>query len=137
MTIQVFLYLQQQLITTKEESEHKTQQIAACKSRISDLSKEVEALSSSLQEKEATVVLLEGKLPSYQKTASTPEQLSDVITLTAEIAELKQKLKEAEVQKQQATLEKDAAVQEMQSKKKVEMQLHRHLGKGFVKRTCA
>ena len=83
------------------------------------------------------VALLEGKLTPYQKTASIPEQLSDVITLTTEIAELKQKLKEAEFQKQQATLEKDAAVQEMQSRKKVEMELHRRLGKGFVKRTCA
>ena len=94
-------------------------------------------MSSSLQEKEAAVPLLEGKFTPYQKTASTPEQLSDVITLTTEIAELKQKLKEAEFQKQQATLEKYAAVQEMQSKKKVEMQLHRRLGKGFVKRTHA
>ena len=105
--------------------------------RIRQLTKEFEALSSSLQEKEATVAVLEGKLTPYQKTASTPEQLSDVITLTAEIAELKQKLQEAEFQKHQATLEKDAAVQEMKSKKKVEMQLHRRLGKGFVKRTCA
>ena len=104
---------------------------------ISRLTKDVEALSSSLQEKEATVALLEGRLPPHQKTASTPEQLSDVITLTAEIAELKQKLKEAEFQKQQATLEKDAAVQEMEAKKKVEMQLHSRLGKEFVKRTCA
>ena len=82
-------------------------------------------MSSFLGEKEATVAVLEGKLTPYQKTASTPKQLSDVITLTAEIAELKQKLKEAEFQKQQATLEKDAAIQETQSKKKVEMQLHR------------
>ena len=96
---------------------------------ISQLTKEFEALSSSLQEKEATVALLEGKLPSCQKAASTPEQLSDVITLTAEIIELKQKLKEAEFQKQQNILEKDAAVQEMEAKRKVEMQLHRHLGK--------
>jgi len=91
--------------------------------RTSQLTKEFEALSSSLDEKEATVALLEGKLQSYQKTASTPEQLSDVITLTAEIAELKQKLKEAEFQKQQNT--REAAVQDMEAKKKVEMQLHR------------
>ena len=86
-------------------------------------------MSSSLQEKEATVARLEEKLPSYQKASSTPKQLSDVITLTTEIAELKQKLKEAEYQKQQNSLEKEAAVQEMEAKKKVEMQLHRHLGK--------
>ena len=84
--------------------------------RISQLTKEFEALSSSLQEKEATVALLEGKLPSCQKAASTPEQLSDVITLTVGIVELKQKLKEAEFQKQQVTLEKDAAVQEVEGK---------------------
>ena len=79
---------------------------------------------------------LEGKLPSYQKAASTSKHLSDVITLTTEIAELKQKLREAEFHKQQATLKKDAAVQEMETNKKVEMQLHRCLGKGYVKRTC-
>ena len=79
------------------------------------------------------VALLEGKLPSCQKAASTPEQLSDVITLTVEIMELKQKLKEAEFQKQQATLEREAAVQEMEAKRKVEMELHRCLGKEFEK----
>ena len=79
------------------------------------------------------VALLEGKLPSCQKAASTPEQLSDVITLTVGIMELKQKLKEAEFQKQQATLEREAAVQEMEAKRKVEMEFHRCLGKGFEK----
>ena len=90
-------------------------------------------MSSSLQEKEATVAWLEGKLPSCQKPASTPNQLSDVIALTAEIAELKQKLKEAEYQRQQNTLEKEAAVQEMEAKKKVKVQLHRRFGKGYPK----
>ena len=90
-------------------------------------------MSSSLQEKEATVARLEGKLPSYH--ANNPKQLSDVITLTTEIAELKQKLKEAEFQKQQNTLEKEAAVQEMEAKKKVEMQLHSYLGKVILKST--
>ena len=94
-------------------------------------------MSSSLQEKEAAVALLEGKLTPYQKTASNPEQLSDVITLTAEIVELKHKLKETEFQKLQASLERNVAIQKTQSKMKVEMQLHRRLGKGFVKRTCA
>ena len=90
-----------------------------------------------LQEKEAAVALLEGKLPSCQKAASTPEQLSDVITLTVEIVELKQKLKEAEFQKQQNISEKDAAVQEMEAKRKVEMQLYRRLGKDLNKcKTC-
>ena len=101
--------------------------------RISQLAKEFEALSSSLLEKEATVARLEGKLPSCQKAASTPKQLSDAITLTTEIAELRQKLKDTEYQKQQNSLEKEAAVQEMEAKKKVELQLHRHLGKDLQK----
>ena len=90
-------------------------------------------MSSSLQEKEATIAQLEGKLLSHQKAASTPKQLSDVITLTTEIAELRQKLKDTEYQKQQNSLEKEAAVQEMEAKKKVELQLHRHLGKDLQK----
>ena len=49
--------------------------------------------------------------------------------LTTEITELKQKLQEAEVQKQQNILEREAAVQEVKAKKDEEMQLHRHLGK--------
>ena len=47
--------------------------------------------------------------------------------LTTEIAELKQKLQEAEVQKQQNILEMEAAVQEVEAKKDEEIQLHRHL----------
>ena len=72
---------------------------------------------------------LEGKLPSYQKDDSNPKLLSTVIILTTEIAELKQRLQEAEVQKQQNVLEMKAAVQEMEAKKDEEIQLHRHLGK--------
>ena len=117
------------MVATKEELEHKSQQVAFCNSQISQLTEEVEALSSSLQEKEATVAQLEGKLPSYQKDDSNPKLLSTVIILTTEIAELKQKLQEAEVQKQQNILEREAAVQEMEAKKDEEIQLHRHLGK--------
>ena len=115
--------------TTKEELEHKSQQVADRNSQISQLTEEVEALSSSLQEKEATVAQLESELQSYQKDASNPKLLSAVIILTTEIAELKQKLQEAEVQKQQNILERDAAVQEKEAKKNEEIQLHRHLGK--------
>ena len=75
---------------------------------------------------------LESELQSYQK-AATPRCLSNMITLTAETTTLKQRLQEAEFQKQQNTLEKDAALQEVEAKKKVEMQLHRHLGKVVVK----
>ena len=72
---------------------------------------------------------LESELHSDQKVASNPKLLSDILTLTTEIAELRQTLQEAEYQKQQSSLEKDVAVQEVEAKKKVEMQLHRHLGK--------
>ena len=117
------------MVVTKEELEHKSQQVAICNSQISQLTKEVEALLSSLQEKEATVAKLEGKLPSYQKDDGNPKLLSTVIMLTTEIAELKQKLQEAEIQKQQNILEMEAAVQEVEAKKDEEIQLHRHLGK--------
>ena len=109
--------------------QYKSQQIAASNSRISQLTEEVEALSSSLQEKEATVAQLESELHSHQKAASNPKLLSDILILTTEIAELRQTLQEAEYQKQQSSLEKDVAVQQVEAKKKVEMQLHRHLGK--------
>ena len=125
--------------TTKEELEHKSKQVAVCNSQISQLTEEVEALSSSLQEKEAAVAQLESELPSYQKDNSNPKLLSSVITLTTEITELKQKLQEAEVQKQQNILEMEAAVQEVKAKKDEEMQLHRHLGKivqTIFKHTC-
>ena len=114
--------------------EYKAQHVAACNSCISGLSQEVETLSSSLQEKEAAVAQLESELQSYQ-AASTPKLLSAVIALTTEIAELKKRLQEAESQRQQSFLEREAAVQEVEAKKKVEMQLHRYLGKVVVKST--
>ena len=113
--------------------QHKSQQIAVGNSRISRLSEEVKVLSDSLQKKQAAVTQLENELQSYQKAATTPKQLSDVIALTTETVKLKQRLQEAEYQKQQITLGKDAALQEVEAKKKVEMQLHRHLGKVVVK----
>ena len=90
----------------------------------------VEALSSSLKEKEAKENQIVSTFHPYQ---STPKQLSDVISLTIEIAELKQRLQEAEFQRQQNILKREAAVQEVEAKKKVEMQFHTHLGKVFVK----
>ena len=123
------------MIITKEELEHKSQQIAACNSLINNLTEEVEALLSSLLEKEAIVAQFESELHSCQKAASNLKQLSDIIALTTEIADLKQKLQEGEVQKQQAILEREAAIQEVEAKKKVEMQLHRCLGKPVAKST--
>ena len=66
---------------------------------------------------------------SHQKAASNPKLLSNILTLTTEIAELRQMWQEAEFQKRQSTLKKDVAVQEVEAKKKAEMQLHKHLGK--------
>ena len=113
--------------------QHKGQQIAVCNSCISRLSEEVKVLSDSLQKKQAAVTQLENEFQSHQKASSNPKLLSDILTLTTEIAKLRQTLQEAEYQKQQITLEKDAALQEVEAKKKVEMQLHRDLGKVVVK----
>ena len=71
---------------------------------------------------------LESALHSYQKADGNLKLLSDILTLTTEIAELRLTLQEAEYQKQQSSLEKDVAVQEVEAKKKVKRQLHRHLG---------
>ena len=112
--------------------QHKSQQIASYNIRISQLTEEVETLSSSLQEKETEVSHLESEYQSYQK-AATLKHLSDMIVLTTETAQLKQRLQEVEFQKQQTTLEKETALQEVKAKKKVELQLHRNLGKVVVK----
>ena len=90
-------------------------------------------MASSLQEKEVAVAYLESELQSHEKATSDPKLLSDILTLTTEIAELRQTLQEAEYQKQQSTLEREVADQEVEVKKKAEMQLHRHLGKVLVK----
>ena len=112
----------------KEESELKSQQIEACNADISRLSKEVEALSCSLQEKQATVSQLERKLQSHQQAAITPEQLLELLKLAPQTAELEYRLQEAEYKKQQAELEREMAVKEMKAQKKFQMQHHDKLG---------
>jgi len=92
--------------------------------RISHLTKQVEALAHSLHEKETTANHLQ-----LQQVTTTPEQLSKIITLTTQIAQLKQRLQEAEYQKQLLVMEREAAVQDMEAIQKVEVQLHKHLGK--------
>ena len=104
--------------------EYKSQQIETGDLRISHLTKQVEALARSLHEKETTATHLQ-----LQHVTTTPEQLSKIITLTTQIAELKQSLQEAEYQKQLLVMEREAAVQAMEAKQKVELQLHKHLGK--------
>ena len=104
--------------------EYKSQQIETCDLRISHLTKQVEALAHSLHEKETTATHLQ-----FQQVTTTPERLSKIITLTTQIAELKQSLQEVEYQKQLVVMEREAAVQDMEAKQKVELQLHKHLGK--------
>ena len=112
----------------KEESELKSQQIEACNANISRLNKEVEALSHSLQEKQATVSQLERKLQSHKQAAITPEQLLELLKLAPQTAELEHRLQEAEYQKQKAELEREMAIKEMEAHKKFQMQLHAKLG---------
>ena len=105
--------------------EYKSQQIETRDVHIRNLTAEVEVLSQSLHEKETTAAQLQSELQSCQKVTSTSQQL----TLTTEIAELRQRLNETEHIKQQAVLEREAAVQEVEAKQKSEVQLHKHLGK--------
>ena len=63
----------------KEESELTSQQIETCNLNISRLSKEVEALSHSLQEKQATVSLLERKLQSHKQAAEHQKQQAEMV----------------------------------------------------------
>ena len=104
----------------------KSQQIDDCNLSIRHLTDELAVLSSSLHEKETTISQLQN---AYQQVTSTPQQLSEEITLTIQIAELKQKLQEVEYQKQQVVLEREKAVQEFKSMKTLEMQLHKCIGK--------
>jgi len=104
--------------------EYKSQQIETRDLRISHLTKQVEALAHSLHEKETTATHLQ-----LQQVTTTPEQLSKIIILTIQIAQLKQSLQEAEYQKQLLVMEREAAVQDMEARQKVKLQLHKHFGK--------
>ena len=104
--------------------EYKSQQIETRDLRISHLNEQVEALAHSLHEKETSATYLQ-----LQQVTTTPEQLSKVISLTIQIAELKQRLQEVEYQKQLVVIEREAAIQDMETKQKVELQLYKHLGK--------
>ena len=83
-------------------------------------------LSTSLREKEAKVGRLQNEL---QQAASTPTKLSEVLKLTTQIASLQQKLQEMEYQKQQAELERETAVQDVEARERFEVKLHAELGK--------
>ena len=121
----------------KEESELKSQQIDACNADVTHLSEEVKVLSSSLQEKEATAAQLQSELNKCelkQHEQVSSAQLLEFIKLRTQIAELEQRLQEAEEQEQQAELERDATVQEMKAKENLKAQLHVHFGKVSEKR---
>ena len=114
----------------EDESKLKSQQIEASNESISHLSREIEALSNSLQEKKATVAQLWSQLQTCQKV---PEQLLDSLPQTIQIVQrLEHKLQEAEYQKQQAELEREATVQEVKVLWNFELQLHAELGKLYV-----
>ena len=109
------------MISIKEESELKSQQIDTCNASIHQFSEEIEALTSSLQMKEATA--------EHLQVATTPEQLLESLTLMTQIAELERRLQDAEYQKQRAESEREAAVEEVKARKEFEVQLHAQLGK--------
>ena len=111
----------------KEESEQKSQQIETCNADITHLSEEIKMLSSSLQEKEAAAAQLQSELKKREQVVST--QLLGFIRLRFQIAELERKLQEAEEQKQQVELERNATVQEMKAKESLKAQIHAHLGR--------
>ena len=110
----------------KYESELKSQQIEACNVNISHLSEQMEALESSLHDKEVAVARLQSELQTYQQVANSAEHLLKSLKLMTQIAELEHRLQEAAYQKQQAELNREAAVKARQN---LEVQLHTQLGK--------
>ena len=99
-----------------------SQQIEAYNTEISDLSKGIEVLSSSLLEKEATVAQLQNELQTHQQVSN-----AQLLGLKIQIAELEHKLQEAEEQKHLVELEKAAIVQEMNARQSFKVQLHTQL----------
>jgi len=80
----------------KEQSELKLLHTeASYNANIRHLSEEIEALTSSLQKKEAAA--------EHLQVASTPEQLLESLTLMIQIAELERRLQETEYLKELTT----------------------------------
>ena len=104
-----------------------SQRIETCNAGITHLSEKIKVLSSSLQEKEAAAAQLQSELQKHEQVAST--QLLGFSKLRVQIAELERKLQEAEEQKQQVELERNATVQEMKAKESLKTQLSPQLGK--------
>lgn len=98
------------------------QLIESCNLNISCLSEEV-------KQKEATLVQLKSKLQSYEQVVGTPEEELELLKLEPQVAELARRLQEAEGQKLQLELEREAAFEEVEAMKKFETLLHVLLGK--------
>ena len=118
------------------ESESKSRQIEGCNLNVRQLTGDVETLSTSLQKKEARAAQFEREFQTYQQASSTPEQLLESITLTAQIAELERRLQDAEYQKQQAESEREAAVQGVEAMQTFFKMLHMQLGKMLLIIKC-
>ena len=110
-------------MTAKGELEHK---IATCNEHIRLFTEKVAVLSSSLQAKKAQ---LQSMFESCHKTTMDAKQMSDFMTLSIEIAELKQSVWEAEFQKQQYISKKETAVQAVEANQEDEMQVFKNHGK--------
>ena len=94
----------------KDESQLKSRKTETYNTEISHSSNRIEVLSSSIQEKEATVAQLQNELQTRWQVSST-----QLLGLTTQIAELEHRLQEADEQKHQVELEKEATVQEIQA----------------------
>ena len=72
---------------------------------------------------------LQSKLHSHDQLATTPETLSELLKLAPQIARLECRLEEAEYQKLQAELERQAAIEEVEAIQNFVTMLHVQLGK--------
>ena len=75
------------------------------------------------------MVQLHNKLHSHEQLATTPETLSELLKLAPQIARLECRLQEAEYQKLQAELERQAAIEEVEAIQNFVTLLHVQLGK--------
>ena len=75
-----------------------------------------------MQEKEA-------KIEQLRSVRSTPEQLSKLLKLATQIGDLECRLQEAECQKLQAELEREALIEEAEAMHNFVTLLHVQLGK--------
>lgn len=111
----------------KDDSDLKSQQIETYNAGILHISKEIKTLSTSLQEKSTKLAQLQSELQTYQGVGST--QWLGLLKLMTRVAEIECKLHEAEYQKQQVELKKEATVQEMKAQRVFNVWLHAQIGK--------